>query len=143
MNRKQTVSCNCNASSKSKKRIKNGTRLSVLNMITGIVLFLFPKCPICWAAYASMFSIFGLEKIGYQAEWKYILLVIFLMGSFLFLRKHFLKKSWLNILIYMTAMVILLTVYLLNITQTWWLIPVGLLIAISNLSIERYFKISL
>jgi hypothetical protein len=43
----------------------------------GFVVAFFPKCPVCWAAYLSVFGIFGIARIPYPA-WLYPLLAALL-----------------------------------------------------------------
>ena len=111
--------------------------MSVLNVIIGVVFFLFPKCPFCWAAYASLFSFIGLDKLEYPAYWKYILLSVFILGSVLALRKHFKKKAWLNMVIYSVGITVLLIAYYLNYSQSIWLYIVVFFILLSNFNLQR------
>lgn len=137
----KNTSCSCNKHHPLKKEsTKGGKKMSILNILSGVLLFLFPKCPICWAAYASIFSFVGLETISYNSNWKYIILGIFLIGSFLLLRKHYLNKSWFSILFYGLGMLLLLMTYYLNFNQTWWLYVILFLIVLSYFS-KRNHKI--
>jgi len=130
----KTTSCQCGSSRP--KKTKGAKRMSILNIITGVVFFLFPKCPFCWAAYASIFSFIGLDTLEYPAEWKYILLAIFLGGSLLLMWRHYKNRAWLNIGVYTLGFVVLLLAYYLNYTQSWWLYVVAFLIFLSNFHIQ-------
>lgn len=122
---------------------KTSKKMSVLNICSAVLFFLFPKCPACWAAYASLLSYFGLEHIGYSSVYKYIILGVFLFGSLFLLRKHYLKKSWLNIVIYSLGMVLLLLVYYLNVQATWWLYIVAFLMLLSNMPTSKFVSLFL
>lgn len=54
------------------QRRKQGSPL--LAAFTSLAIAFFPKCPICWAAYLSLFGIVGLQRIPY-APWLQPLLV--------------------------------------------------------------------
>ncbi|SDS34441.1 hypothetical protein SAMN04515667_1964 [Formosa sp. Hel1_31_208] len=141
MENKTQTSCCCSAPPKAVPSKKGNKKMSALNICTGVLFFLFPKCPVCWAAYASLLSFFGLEQVGYSSSWKYIILAVFLLGSFFLLRKHYLNKSWPNMILYAAGMLLLLTSYSLNLDQTWWLYVVALMIVLSNFSLGKAQKL--
>tara|TARA_R110001606_G_scaffold55860_2_gene135747 strand:+ start:57 stop:530 length:474 start_codon:yes stop_codon:yes gene_type:complete len=137
--KKPTCACST-AKKKETTPKKNGKKMSALNIASGVLLFLFPKCPMCWAAYATFFSFLGIDTVTYNSNWNYILLAIFLMGSFLLLRKHYLNNSWLSMSLYSLGMFVLLTTYFLNFTETFWLYIVLGLIVLSNFSVRNHQK---
>ena len=50
-----------------KKNSTNNLLKNVANIALGIGIVFFPKCPLCWIAYMSLFSAIGLEiSISYQ-----------------------------------------------------------------------------
>jgi mercuric ion transport protein len=130
--------CNC-----SKKVVQTSKKMSTLNIVSAVVFFLFPKCPICWAAYASFFSFIGMEQFEYHSYWRYIVLSVFLLGSAFLLWRHYQNKSWLNIILYVSGLSLLLTVYYLNYKQIGWLIIVALLMLGSNFHLPKKSSISL
>lgn len=134
MNSCKKNTCSCNSKKKSGMDTK---KISALNILSAVVFFLFPKCPFCWAAYASIFSYIGLGNLEYNSQWKYIILSIFLIGSILLLWKHYKNKSWLNILIYTTGLVVLLTAYYLNYSQNWWVYCIATLMILSNFHLKK------
>ncbi|WP_298548682.1 hypothetical protein [uncultured Aquimarina sp.] len=130
-------SCSC-ATKGSTKQIGNQTKkMSVLNILSAVVFFLFPKCAFCWAAYASFFSYIGFGQLEYNSKWKYIILTTFLLGSIILMWKHYKNKSWLNILLYTSGLAILLIAYYLNYSQTWWLYIVAFLMILSNFHLRK------
>jgi hypothetical protein len=54
---------------------KNGKAISSVLLSVGIAFF--PKCPLCWAVYMSMFSCLGLSKLPYMG-WLLPVLMLFL-----------------------------------------------------------------
>lgn len=58
--------------SKTKKPIK-----ALSSSVLSLVIAFFPKCPVCWAAYMSMFGSFGLSNIPY-ISWLLPVLMLFL-----------------------------------------------------------------
>jgi protein SCO1 len=66
-------------STESKVKTTGGARTTtVLGTIAAVGLAFFPKCPICWAAYLSMFGIAGLNQIPYS-PWLQSLLAVALL----------------------------------------------------------------
>lgn len=49
-----------------KKRLWSPVSAVVKNFVIPILIIFFPKCPVCWAAYLSVFGISGLEVIPYS-----------------------------------------------------------------------------
>lgn len=56
---------------------------SLLSVLLSILIAFFPKCPLCWAAYMSMFGSAGLALTPYMG-WLYPVLIV-LLGSHLLL----------------------------------------------------------
>ncbi|AUC81443.1 hypothetical protein CW733_04585 [Lacinutrix sp. Bg11-31] len=136
------ASCACsNRNSLKKTPTKGDKKMSVLNSLSVVLLFLFPKCPLCWAAYASLFSFIGLESISYNSNWSYVILGLLLIGSFLLLRKHYLNKAWLSIIFYGLGISILLLTYYVKLSETYWLYIILFLIVLSNFSKQTSHKI--
>ncbi|WP_027394888.1 MULTISPECIES: hypothetical protein [Aquimarina] len=130
-------SCSCNTEVSTKQVGKHTKKINVLNILSAVVFFLFPKCAFCWAAYASFFSFIGLGKLDYNSKWKYVILTIFLSGSIILMWRHYKNKSWINILLYTFGLSILLLTYYLNYSQTWWLYIVAFLMILSNFHLKK------
>jgi len=133
----KNISCDCGCGPSEATKPKGAKKMSLLNIGTGILFFLFPKCPFCWAAYASFFSFIGLDTVAYNSSWKYIILAVFLVGSIFVLWRHYRNKSWLNIILYTAGLALLMVTYYLNFSQTWWLYAVALLMLLSNLKMQK------
>lgn len=65
------------APSFAKKNIAKKSVRSISSMLMSLVIAFFPKCPVCWAAYMSMFGSFSLARLPYQA-WLYPVMIGFL-----------------------------------------------------------------
>jgi len=61
------------------------------SVLLSFLIAFFPKCPVCWAIYASMFSSVGLTRLPYM-PWLLPVMILFLGLNLLFLY----KKSRLN-----------------------------------------------
>ena len=133
----KNIACDCGCGTSEETKPKGAKKMSVLNIGTGILFFLFPKCPVCWAAYASFFSFIGLDTMAYNSNWKYIILSVFLVGSVFVLWRHYRNKSWLNIILYTTGLALLMITYYLDFSQTWWLYVVAVLMLLSNLKMQK------
>jgi len=53
---------------------------SLLTTASAIAFAFFPKCPICWAAYLSMFGVVGIEQVPYFPWIGSVLLVLAIVG---------------------------------------------------------------
>jgi hypothetical protein len=133
----KAMDCNCGFGTSGETKPKGAKSISMLNIGTGILFFLFPKCPFCWAVYASFFSFIGLDTVAYNSNWKYIILSVFLVGSLFVLWRHYRNRSWINIILYTNGLVVLIVTYYFNFSQTWWLYVVALLMLLSNLKMQN------
>ncbi len=128
MSFKINTSCSC---SNTKKKSPN-RKINVLNIFSAIIFFLFPKCPICWAAYASLFSFLGFEQIKFNSNWNYLILTVFIIGSVYSLYKYYRLKLWINFSTYCVAVGLLLFAYILDYDKSWWLYAVVILMLFSS-----------
>src|SRR6185295_9869795 len=61
------------------KRSQRATS-SVVGSLASLALAFFPKCPICWAAYMSLFGIVGLDRIPYSPWLQPVLAAVMLIN---------------------------------------------------------------
>jgi protein SCO1/2 len=61
-------------------RDKRRATSSVVGTFASVALAFFPKCPICWAAYMSVFGIVGLDRIPYSPWLQPVLAVVLLIN---------------------------------------------------------------
>jgi mercuric ion transport protein len=137
MENTQKTVCSC---SKNKKKITK--EMNAINIATAVIVFFFPKCPICWITYTSFFGFIGLEQFEYHWYWKFIIIGIFLLISGFSLWKHYQNKSWISILLLSTGLLLLLLFYTLNYSQIGLLVLVGILLFASNFNFSKkqYFR---
>jgi protein SCO1 len=61
----------------------------IFGVLAAIALAFFPKCPLCWASYLSLFGIAGLEKIPYSPWLQSLFAVIMLFNlATVWFRRH-------------------------------------------------------
>ena len=63
------------------------------SVLLSVLVAFFPKCPLCWAAYMSMFGSFGLANIPYMG-WLFPVLLVFLGLHLLLLLKKVPQKGY-------------------------------------------------
>jgi len=84
----------------------NRDRLSVPGntpaLISGVVVLLMPKCALCWAAYMSVFSSFGLS-IQYRSWFFPVALALFLVTLIKLLIQAIRKKKFANFFLAIAA----------------------------------------
>ncbi|MFN0215142.1 MAG: hypothetical protein ACKVT2_12875, partial [Saprospiraceae bacterium] len=88
--------CQChltaNVEPKSTDEAIKKTARSAPSILLGFLVAFFPKCPICWAAYMSMFGSFGLARTPYMG-WLFPVLICFLGLHLLLLLKKAPQKG--------------------------------------------------
>ncbi|SHM58111.1 hypothetical protein SAMN05444266_10973 [Chitinophaga jiangningensis] len=76
------VTCNCQMAKYQEqlswKRVSKKSARSVPSILLSILIAFFPKCPVCWAVYMSMFGSIGLAKLPYM-PWLLPILAVFLL----------------------------------------------------------------
>ena len=94
MGQNNNITCCCSQSKMetssnqniSKPRVKSNTRRwfsSVYSVTVSLFIGLFPKCPVCWAAYMSIFGSYSISKMPYL-PWLMPILIV-LLGLHLYL----------------------------------------------------------
>ncbi len=106
--------------------------VSGINIFSTLAFVLFPKCAMCWTAYASLFSVIGLEQIGFNPQLKYAALSILVIGSAFVIYKHIKQQAWLNLILYGSALIVLTVGYLIEPQSNWWLYLVSVLMLLST-----------
>jgi protein SCO1/2 len=86
------------------------TTLPALGTIASLGVAFFPKCPICWAAYLSMFGVAGLNQIPYSPWLQPVLIVLMLINlASVWLRSWFTGRMLGSYLVTAGAFVILVS----------------------------------
>lgn len=90
----ETGACDCClAAAQKKPAAAKSTLRSIPSVMLSVLIAFFPKCPICWAAYMSMFGSFGLAKTPYM-DWLFPVLLAFLGLHLLLLLKKAPQKGY-------------------------------------------------
>lgn len=83
-------SCACHQSDQEQKKSGSKARLTAKalpSVIMSVLIAFFPKCPICWAVYMSMFGSLGLTRLPYM-KWLLPVLIVFLAIHLFFLYRR-------------------------------------------------------
>lgn len=59
---------------------RRGTASPVLGTLASLAVAFFPKCPVCWAAYLSLFGVAGLQRIPYSPWLQPVLAAVMLIN---------------------------------------------------------------
>lgn len=70
--------CNCTTGNKKWQQVSKKSARTVSSFLLSILIAFFPKCPLCWAVYMSMFGSIGMAKLPYM-PWLLPVLLGFLL----------------------------------------------------------------
>lgn len=93
---KQTCSCGKHTREENIPAVKPGVKplkyffdiaRSLFSFLLSLLIAFFPKCPVCWAVYMSMFGGLGLSQLPYLKWLLPVLLLLFALNLFLLYRK--------------------------------------------------------
>jgi mercuric ion transport protein len=134
-------SCCCNAEkqnltteksiSKTRKTLK-----AIPSMLLSVLIAFFPKCPVCWAVYMSMFGSLGLAQLPYMG-WLLPVLMVFLGIHLFMIYKKSAPNNYLPFLLSLTGAIIIL-VGRFSLTNEKWLPILGMLLIISGSLFIRF-----
>ncbi len=110
-------------------RIKKTSR-SLPSIVTSVLIAFFPKCPMCWAVYMSMFGGLGLAKLPYM-PWLLPILLVFMAIHLFMLYRKIPQKGYLPFLLSLSGAVVILTGRFL-LPQEKWLLLTGMVFIISG-----------
>ena len=79
-----TATCGCGSSSTTD--LTKPAASGVLSVLLSIAVAFFPKCPLCWASYMSLFGIASLESIPYSPWMKPVIVVALSINLFVLYR---------------------------------------------------------
>lgn len=104
--------CNCRIRHSDEQQslgmISSKTARSTPSVILSILIAFFPKCPMCWAVYMSMFGSLGLAKLPYM-KWLLPVMMIFLAIHLFFLYKRIRVAGYLPFIISMLGAVFIMS----------------------------------
>ena len=78
----------------------------LLHFSSLLLIAVFPKCPICWAAYAGMFGSLGLANISYKPG--YVWIPIAIMAGSLFFVFRYTRLQWSLSIVYVIGLIMIL-----------------------------------
>jgi len=111
------------------------------SMILSILVAFFPKCPVCWAVYMSMFGSIGLAQLPYMGWLLPVLLTMLGIHLYLLYRKSS-ERGYAPLVISVAGVIIIL------ITRTFfpyekWLLIMGMVLVISGSLLNSFSGIRL
>ena len=116
---------------------------AVPSVFLSILIAFFPKCPICWAAYMSMFGSIGLARLPYMG-WLLPVLLFFLGLHLLLLYRKIPQRGYLPFLTSLCGAILVLTARYLLPDEKWLLFTgMGLVIAGSLLNSLSFIRLPL
>ena len=80
---------------------------SIPSVLLSVVIAFFPKCPLCWAIYMSMFGSMGLARLPYM-KWLLPVLVAFLAIHLFFLYRRIRIAGYLPLVMSVIGAVIII-----------------------------------
>ncbi len=145
----ESKTCCCSTDDRSKNTINAPATKAkfslkgIPSILLSIGIAFFPKCPICWAAYMSMFGSVGLANLPYM-KWLFPVLFIFLGIHLYLLYKKSSTNGFLPFQLSLGGAVLML-IGKVVFPQATWLVFVGtsciivssLLISFSSLRLAR------
>ncbi|RZJ53201.1 MAG: hypothetical protein EOO44_09285 [Flavobacterium sp.] len=142
----ETKSCCCSV--KEQKQIEEKpisktrkTLKAIPSMLLSVFIAFFPKCPVCWAVYMSMFGSLGLVRLPYMG-WLLPVLLFFLAIHLYMIYKKSSATSYLPFLLSLTgAAIILIARFSFN-NEKWILIS-GMICIISGSLLSQFPAIRL
>ena len=108
----------------------NKTLKAIPSVLLSILIAFFPKCPICWAVYMSMFGSLGLSQLPYMG-WLLPVLIGFLAIHLFMIYKKSTRNNYLPFLLsFVGVMVILIGRF--SFGNEKWILISGMLFMISG-----------
>jgi mercuric ion transport protein len=142
----EITSCNCHnnledkGTDKSFSKIRKTTR-SLPSIFMSILIAFFPKCPLCWAIYMSMFGTIGLAKLPYMS-WLLPVLLLFLGIHLFMLFKKSAQKGYLPFLVSLAGAMVILSGRSFFPLEKWLLIT-GMSLIIAGSLLNNFSNIRL
>ncbi|MBF4517719.1 hypothetical protein IRZ71_15245 [Flavobacterium sp. ANB] len=131
----QTKSCCCAAKEQKTKEQKpisktRKTLKAIPSMFLSVLIAFFPKCPVCWAVYMSMFGSLGLARLPYMG-WLLPVLMFFLAVHLFMIYKKSASNNYSAFFLSLTGAVIIL-VGRFSFPNEKWLLVTGMIFIISG-----------
>lgn len=142
MNTNGNASCCCNGREKGPEKervvskIKKTSR-SLPSLLTSVLIAFFPKCPMCWAVYMSMFGSLGLARLPYMPWLLPVLLVFLAVHLLVLLRKAWQRQYFLPFWLSLSGVSVLLAGRSFFPQEKWLLIS-GMILIISGSLLHQF-----
>lgn len=136
-----TNSCCCNAAPPGQpEKQASSTRKTARalpSVLLSILIAFFPKCPLCWAVYMSMFGSLGLAQLPYMG-WLLPVLVVILGIHLFMLYRRAAQKGYLPFFFSLAGALILLYGRTFYPAEKWILVS-GMVFIISGSLLNSFF----
>lgn len=136
--------CNCHEGglkndqeSAADKAKKTGKALP--SFMVSILIAFFPKCPVCWAVYMSMFGSLGLSRLPYM-PWLLPVLFVFLAFHLFMIFRKIPQKGYIPFIISLAGASLILCGRIFFPAEAWAAIPGMVLIITGSLFNNFYTK---
>jgi mercuric ion transport protein len=103
---------------------------SLSSVALSVLIAFFPKCPLCWAAYMSLFGFLGLSQLPYMS-WLLPVLLLFMGIYLIILYKKSPKKGYIPFHLSLAGAVLLLIGKLFFPLEKW-IVVLGMIFIISS-----------
>jgi len=101
-------------------RVARKAATTLPSMLLSVFIAFFPKCPMCWAVYMSMFSSIGLAKLPYM-RWLLPVLAVSLGIHLFMLYRKAAQRGYLPLVLSLAGACLLLGGRFLYPTEKWML----------------------
>ena len=113
------------------------------NTIFPFLLLFFPKCPVCWAGYLSLFGISGISWLEYNKNFFWVL-VLFIAINLFFMWRHAKKTNlYFPFALAIFSYILFFLVLKFGVAEPWKWIPIVLIAISSLLSILKFSPVKL
>lgn len=142
----ETRSCCCSPKEQKQTEVKPISRTrktlrAIPSMLLSVFIAFFPKCPVCWAVYMSMFGSLGLARLPYMG-WLLPVLLFFLALHLFMIYKKSASDSYAPFLLSLTGAVIIV-VARFSFNNEKWLLIAGMICLISGSLLSQFPAIRL
>lgn len=135
--------CNCdpiqNSSIENTLLTTKKTAKSIPSLLLSVLIAFFPKCPLCWGVYMSMFGSIKLAQIPYMGWLLPVLCVFFGIHLFILFKKR-IKVGYLPFILSLAGSIIILNAKI-YFPQYNWLLFTGMALILSG-SLYNSFSIN-
>ena len=125
--------CSCSTSATPADPLLAGTKKTakaIPPLLVSILFAFFPKCPVCWAVYMSMFGSLGLAKLPYMG-WLFPVLLLCLAAHLFLVYRKIPQKGYVPFLLSFAGAIAILSGRTFFPTEKWLLLT-GMALIVSG-----------